>query len=69
MYNIDSYIHDIQEGLITITYKDIEKIGIKSLDIFLVYCGQNNIYPEEPSVRLNLSKINMYKFNIIFLLI
>ena len=29
MYNIDSYIRDIQEGLITITYKDIEKIGIK----------------------------------------
>ena len=29
MYNIDSYIHDIQEGTISITYKDIEKLGIK----------------------------------------
>ena len=29
MYNIDSYIHDIQEGNTTITYKDIEKIGIR----------------------------------------
>lgn len=29
IYNIDSYIHDIQEGTISITYKDIEKLGIK----------------------------------------
>ena len=29
MYNIDSYIHDIQEGLLTLSYKDIEKLGIK----------------------------------------
>ena len=29
MYNIDSYIHDIQDGTISITYKDIEKLGIK----------------------------------------
>jgi hypothetical protein len=29
MYNIDSYIHDIQEGNLTISYKDIEKMGIR----------------------------------------
>ena len=29
MYNIDTYIHDIQEGTISLTYKDIEKLGIK----------------------------------------
>ena len=29
MYNIDSYIHALQEGTIAIHYKDIEKIGIK----------------------------------------
>ena len=29
MYDIDSYIHDIQEGNISLTYKDIEKLGIR----------------------------------------
>ena len=29
MYDIDSYIRDIQEGIITISYKNLEKIGIK----------------------------------------
>jgi len=29
MYNIDSYINDIKQGLSSITYDDIEKIGIK----------------------------------------
>ena len=29
MYNIDSYVNDIKQGLSSITYDDIEKIGIK----------------------------------------
>ena len=29
MYHIDSYINDIQEGMIPITYEKLEKIGIK----------------------------------------
>lgn len=29
MYNIDSYINDIQEGIYPLTFDDLEKIGIK----------------------------------------
>ena len=29
VYNIDSYINDIQEGISSLTYEDLEKIGIK----------------------------------------
>ena len=29
LYNIDSYINDIQEGIYPLTYNDLEKIGIK----------------------------------------
>ena len=28
-YHIDSYINDLQEGIVPLTYEDIEKIGIK----------------------------------------
>ena len=29
VYNIDSYINDIQEGISPLSYNEIEKIGIK----------------------------------------